>query len=843
MHQENDQPVSQSASVQSASTQSDYALLIVGMGPVGLIAAYEAARKGNKVMLLEKRNEADLAIRRQIIVLTPESKYQLIKMLRRNDLLDDHDLSFINSLAASNEIPIGKVQRFVMNRIMRLNDFPLSGEKPIALQYLSTVEDVNLGEGRATIKQNQGDQVTREVTFGHIVLADGARAETLDKVNTSLGDKKITRETPSHMSHINETYHLSAAVTLSMKNGENIRLPAFDFVSSFMSHKLFFMRLDKKSHKTSEEKSVKMGFVGEIPKELFDDIKKIENNIINLTKDKENAKDIDNLNKQINELTTARENLILGYVKKSAASYLKIPESDLNVKIKESIKTPNKNKLKTLVFQGGSKKADKASVVVNGHGSFLIGDAFFSPNYALGHGLNDGMQATRKLRNVPKTGAGELSQFINEYDKIMNENAQFSIKRMNIIRIMRKFGLTRKKLSNQLETEVDKMSNASILYLRNLLPPFCAGFNKDDLIVVKIKKKFDSFSVLDPLIFSAKKENNYNIKAIEDSIKTLEDFIKQNSEIVRQYRYVILEQIKELLHHILLLQKSNSDREKFIPIQTAHHVTHNLFINFNNLCMQYDQELLARQRQSPNQFDSNGCTPLYYAIQHGNVDLVKQMLEIGGNQNPDLSIKSGIIFHYNVMMNIQLTDLLLKAGANPFNALPDGQESPFMSSLNREPPLFNPIFALQCITVQNDKIEKLPNNDLINIRDRISSIHSINIWKSILKYDHNSINVLINLIQTNKHAFTTPSENELFNKVNELYNSFSEDQNDDLWKFSVQCLDIILKYQLKVIETKINTQSANTSNLGLFSTSDPKKQLANDRTITTAPSAPKLAKE
>ncbi|KTC89335.1 hypothetical protein OQJ15_11365 [Fluoribacter dumoffii] len=500
----------------NANPSAPYDLLIVGMGPVGLAAAYETAKKNknkdnkNKVLIIEKRSESTAAIRPQVIVLEPSRKAQLMDMIGQGESLDERDIAFLDSLSTSAEIKLSTVQRFILNRIK--NQSQTGDIGPVEILYETTLkEGVNLGEGEASII-TRGQE--KQIRFTHLVGADGASSSTLDLVNPSLDEpERIERTTPSDMQHLEKTFHLGAYVKISLKNGQELALPEKEFVSSFLENEndaqvtesqLYFLRFDKSSHEKSQKKSVKLGFIGEIPKEIFDKIQGLNQQISLLDKrikklretispDRASENSLANLEVQLARTKNQKQNLVLSYVRRSAADYLGINENELAVTITASKTRAEKNNLKILTFQGGSKQANKAATQANGHAFYLIGDAYFTPNYPVGHGLNNGLESAKLLGEVPTGGSSDLPAHMAQYDSLCSKNAAFARLVMQGVRRFRKLDIGRNFVAELLENAVEKREKGDKVDLKKNLSHtiFADAAKPEDSIEIFLKDKFN----------------------------------------------------------------------------------------------------------------------------------------------------------------------------------------------------------------------------------------------------------------------------------------------------------------------------------------------------------------
>lgn len=450
-------------------TQNDYDMVIVGMGPAGLAAALNAARSGKTVMLLEKRAEKDVALRPQMIVLDTEVKLSLLKMIQENETLNVDDIKFLDTLSQSNEVKVGTVQKFLLNRIKNI-------QPAVKMCYGTSLETVDMNQGQAQIKQGS---TSTQVNFKCLVAADGVKSDTFELVKKELPSRTIEKYTPFLMEKAKNTYHLGVYVKLSRADGKPITLPKNEFVSASMpepgrkGHRLYFLRFNKRSHKRMNQMSTSMGFIGEIPKSVYQEYNKFNDSITKLKKtldehqqiikqleSQNSTVDIDKkiahskkvctvYNTHINNALQEQRKYALQYVQKVSAHYFGVKPEDLKLEVTTSKKSPNKDKLKVLTFQGDSQQATKAALQVNSHGFYLIGDTYFTPNYPAGHGLNDALKISAAFGQslvLPtsandKEGVVKLETHMNNYHNQAKDNATNA---KNIMRGLRLATLTQR---------------------------------------------------------------------------------------------------------------------------------------------------------------------------------------------------------------------------------------------------------------------------------------------------------------------------------------------------------------------------------------------------------------
>lgn len=793
-----------------------YDLAIVGMGPVGLAAAYEAAKKGNKVLLIEKRTEEQARVRPQVIVMDPLRKKQLLEMITDDDQLNDDDIKFLDSLAFSAEVQMMSLQRFIVNRIKNLNR--VAGSAVVDLQYATTLSSVELGKGTGVIKTGETE---KPIEFTHLVAADGVGSETLKLVNKSQSTQKIQRATPSGMKHQEKTYHLAAYVTLSRTDEAELSLPAREFTAAFQSnrkkgarsdsHHLYFLRFDKKSYLKSDKKSVKLGFVGEVPtefKEYNDKIKQREQEIEtvkgrdDLSEEERNAA-IQELRTIIQALVDERNAVAMQYVKKAIAAKLNVNESDLQIEITDSQKTPGKNKLKILMFSGGSQKADKAAIVENGHGFYLIGDAYFSPNYPVGHGLNDGLEASVKLSELPTRPENpdemqdyrtQFSKHMAEYNQLLEGNADYARKIMRAIRWLRNAGAIRGQITKILESTVESREKEAKTDLRRGLTSSINKisnkdkiqeyidfdkFNHHDLLNDLKRGNMDypiGFLALNPLdkeaVANLSQTNNhlpiivqvtpadgepvyylygknrqgewnytelnskklhlamqgkdpaqlftkdlvilpgndaYLINAevarphhydpptarINKQIEEWDRFLVRHPEIVKQYRVDIWDNLQKIKTHIDTLGSAEM-KNGFAKV----------YAKYQDKIKEHNDELIAMARKHPNKADAAGYTPLYHALQCGDVATIRTILQLGAD--PKVAAKGRNIFTRSVIDNPEIARELFNHGVNPFKPFSKSSTaSPFTLSLLNAEGVIWPAFLFECLIVSKNPAHPL----------------------------------------------------------------------------------------------------------------------------------------
>ena len=276
----------------------------------------------------------------------------------------------------------------------------------VDFNYETELTNIDFELGTLLIKKNGSSE---KKSFTHIIASDGAHSKTRKLLPE---EEKIERTMPKEMDYLEGNYHMSAYIELSRQDEKDITIPENEFTTQLLSGFMYFMHFGKKSHEKSNDKKVNISFVGEIPKKVYDDIQ----------------------NKTGDEKRKSFED----YVKQCAAKYLGVKETDLVCKVKLSKNKNNnikntKNKIRTLTFEGKNRQAAIAAKKINEHSFYLLGDAYFTPNYPVGHGLNDGLDAAQTFFDLYKNPDNHLSNY-NEKTK---QNANNAISNMRLVKYIK----------------------------------------------------------------------------------------------------------------------------------------------------------------------------------------------------------------------------------------------------------------------------------------------------------------------------------------------------------------------------------------------------------------------
>lgn len=771
----------------------DYDAIIIGMGPSGLMTAYQTLTQGEdpndgmffpiekKILLVEKRSENNYALRPQFVVLDKDSKNTLLNMYAKNLNIDD--VKFLNTITIAPEIKIGSVQKYIKRRIADLCEFYKIFNKDLQIDYLfdSIPMDCSMNEGIITI-ENSVDYGKYAYSFAHLVSADGASASTLNLVNDSLGeDLKIQRKNPKKISFIKDTRHMSAALRMRPVNGAYLEemIPDKEFLAAYKHNKitffnssknnlLYFLRFNKSSFLKSNGEYIKFGYVGEIKKELFEKIKKIdsetseltdrisfhtksieilENNILKLQaliveeksydelpqKIFENQANIFELQELINvmredlfNLLKLRKNIVISKITEDTCAKLNINPQDIEIELHSSQKNPAKDKLKLTTFAGDSIIAERAAIEINGNYFYLIGDSYFTPLYPFGHGLNDGLRAACILGKM----IGNRMDLTLEYDSTLREQANLVINRMKDLKSASAFRVANNYLAKALENAVVEFSDNNEPYLdghffvnqyyfsqRNKLGEPLENFIKS------IKNDFSN--LVDEVIrgLDSRSSDELEILLIEIQ-QQMDDFLSvctTNQAIVFSMRHQLLKCLSKM-EYISCSLSNTIEQHQETPgnINKANQVTHAILeirdavlTASSKIDNQYIEYLNNLSESEVNTIDERKKTPLYYALLNANSKAVKVLLSKGANIDDclrDFKDFKSIFSKQSFYTSNSIVNSLVESGFNPFDTISyqDIKVIPFEYVLEKDGGVQ---FYLHCLLAINEYQILIDNMD------------------------------------------------------------------------------------------------------------------------------------
>lgn len=346
--------------------QNHYEVIVSGGGPGGLAVAWEAAKQDKTVLIICDRG--DYYIRNQSIILGITQRIYLECMFNDNEkVVDEKDRDFLDELDNDVAIPIKKIERYIKRRIDALN----TNKKVVDFKYYSKISSVDSKKDQVVITSSKPKSESFTCGFNYLIGSDGAKHETADKVNASISSEE--QIVYSNISKADPSYHGSFYVRVQREDGGLLSLSPINAETKYHDNALFFIFFKNSSVKKSKNKSIKCQITAEIPHSLYLDIKNNE--------DKE-----DKVQKFLN-----------ANIQKWSSSFLdKNEKVALRIELVKKTQKNHDNEKNTLglqAFELNLNQANKVGVVLKENVFFLLmGDAYRTPDYQIGHGLNDALE-------------------------------------------------------------------------------------------------------------------------------------------------------------------------------------------------------------------------------------------------------------------------------------------------------------------------------------------------------------------------------------------------------------------------------------------------------------------
>jgi len=389
-----------------------YDVVTSGEGPFGLASAWEAAQSGKSVLMVANRKMEYVRVQR--VFLQPENREYLLSMLggKLNELKspeDDKDIKFLKELIEGTTIAIKDIERFIKRR---LDELKKDGRNITYLEE-SQISKIKMKKGVLNTKPHDEAGQERQFEFDYVIGADGASHPSANVFNKNAKKNNLVTYCP--ISQPKHPFHASVNVTIERKDGNKLELPEKQFISDSTSTG-WAISFDTLS-KSFDGKKVKSTFGGEIPEELF--------NLIN----DYNKKDISKTAKKrtIKKITEHIKGLIQSYFKKAGIN----DDAELIVTlVKPSAKYGRKkDKMKLQTFMTNFSRANVAAVEIEGR-VFIVGaDAYRTPNYQFGHGINHAFEHSRKVGQIFR-GQKTIAQHNSEC-KFLSRVIEFGTKLTN----------------------------------------------------------------------------------------------------------------------------------------------------------------------------------------------------------------------------------------------------------------------------------------------------------------------------------------------------------------------------------------------------------------------------
>ncbi|MCS5710616.1 FAD-dependent monooxygenase [Candidatus Berkiella aquae] len=353
-------------------------IVIVGMGPGGLTAALEAAKKGIPVIIVENRDYFSRVQR-----LHGDGRtFEFLDSLR--DSTDPDDTKFFEHQCyrekradgsyADGVVEVKDVQAFLLRKLKKYQNVDIRMGKQ---QGITAIDP-----DTQTVSLKKDDGTIESVKFSHVLAADGARRGVTALLNQS-------QDAKYHIAHqmmaMQPRQTQVGTAALEVKPG--VTIPNTPPESSGTNFEFEHMKPLRelgwdqdyfpKVRVFRDEENSKFFFSGEVPKSIL----RIQN-------------------KQV------QQQALESWAKLIISIEMGIKPQDIALPIKSGVtsndaqraaRAKEKSNLRTTAFELTLASADKSAVTLGQGGAFaLIGDAYKNANFFYGHGMNDAIQDGRK---------------------------------------------------------------------------------------------------------------------------------------------------------------------------------------------------------------------------------------------------------------------------------------------------------------------------------------------------------------------------------------------------------------------------------------------------------------
>lgn len=395
----------------SLESPEKYDVVISGAGPAGLASAWEAALAGKSVLIISDRKMEYMRFQR--VALFPETRKYLLDMLNINGKLrklcsptDDEEIKFVLELIERSTVAIKDIERFIKRRLDEL-------QKHRRITYLEEfkISKINMSQGILNAESCEEKPSEQKFLFDCIIAADGTKHPAANILNKEAAQPYITYHPITGPAH---RFHMSANVTIERVDEEKLELPAKQVVSSTQS-RAWITYLDSHA-KSFTGKKIKTSFVGEVPRSVFDSVREY------------NGKPLDRAVKENAEAKST------AYIKQMIQPFLEEKNLNKGAELKVALAKPSKkygdkkDRLKLRAFETEFCRANVAAIEISERKFILAGDAFSTPNYQFGHGVNHALKHARGIGRIFK--GGDIAQY-NERCKSLSSAIEFGTKVTN----------------------------------------------------------------------------------------------------------------------------------------------------------------------------------------------------------------------------------------------------------------------------------------------------------------------------------------------------------------------------------------------------------------------------
>lgn len=390
-------------------------IVVVGMGPGGLVAAIEAAKKGHDVVLIENRN---YFTRTQRVLLDKKVLSYLNKLYPGILTQQDNELSeqkkkfkaFLLSIRNSgNTVQVNELQEMLTEYIKHNH----SDKVNIKMGRGHDIEAIDVDNQQIQLKTPHGEET---IQFSHFIAADGARHSMTDKLNEAVKNRTDIRPI-EYMNRVRQNrQEANGTVTLryqgegtppiaGIRDLEIDDLPALEALGWQEPYppKIYIFMNDNASQ---------YYVAGEIP-----------NKILNAPPDQRAL-----LMEQWGQVCMSK---MLG---------LKNTQNDFKLDIEQPVpgeeeKYEKINAMKATAFPVTLQYTETPCIKLPNNGAFvLVGDASKNANFHYGHGAGDAMNdALKAISSIKKDGSFDYDSYTNhQQSHYQNINMQMHQQRNSL---------------------------------------------------------------------------------------------------------------------------------------------------------------------------------------------------------------------------------------------------------------------------------------------------------------------------------------------------------------------------------------------------------------------------
>ncbi len=317
-------------------------IAVVGLGPGGLAAAYRAAEKGLNVVAFTNRKQYE---REQQLFVSPKTYHFLESIQNKIDYKGSEKAKREDELFLSNILLMGfkaktkDIETYIYKRLEKMPKVTIIKAIKDSVQDIKTISP---GSGADYIELKNGEKFY----FKHLLGADGAKHGVAEMVRVGLKKKDVeylkSDQQERHLYHGVVQLRVKPGGRESEKKVRGIKVANLGWEQPFMPKKYVFSNEDKNE----------FSFAGEIPKAVFE----------------------------------ATQNERSELMRKWAAAAVKedfgFDEDDLEINVGGA--------MPITTFKMEMIEQQSPLISLQQGGQFgCIGDARRTPNYNLGHGMND----------------------------------------------------------------------------------------------------------------------------------------------------------------------------------------------------------------------------------------------------------------------------------------------------------------------------------------------------------------------------------------------------------------------------------------------------------------------